>query len=56
VKLIPLGMLRHRVEELPREKRIIPFCKISLRGCEAQTILSGVGFKNVQFVDGEIEA
>ena len=56
VKLIPLGMLRRRLEELPKDKKIIPFCKISLRGYEAQTILTGAGFKDVQFMDGGIEA
>jgi NADPH-dependent 2,4-dienoyl-CoA reductase/sulfur reductase-like enzyme/rhodanese-related sulfurtransferase len=56
VKLIPLGMLRNRLGELPKEKRIIPFCKISLRGYEAQTLLAGSGFNDVQFMDGGIEA
>jgi NADPH-dependent 2,4-dienoyl-CoA reductase/sulfur reductase-like enzyme/rhodanese-related sulfurtransferase len=56
VKLIPLGMLRRRLEELPKDKIIVPFCKISLRGYEAQTLLNGAGFKNVQFMDGGIEA
>jgi NADPH-dependent 2,4-dienoyl-CoA reductase/sulfur reductase-like enzyme/rhodanese-related sulfurtransferase len=56
VKLIPLGMLRRRLEELPKNKKIIPFCKISLRGYEAQTLLMGAGFKDVQFMDGGIEA
>ena len=58
VKLIPLGMLRNRgiQGELPKEKRIIPFCKVSLRGYEAQTLLAGSGFNDVQFMDGGIEA
>jgi pyruvate/2-oxoglutarate dehydrogenase complex dihydrolipoamide dehydrogenase (E3) component/rhodanese-related sulfurtransferase len=56
LKLIPLGMLRRRIKELPKDKEIITFCKISLRGYEAQTILEGAGFKNVKFMDGGIEA
>ncbi len=56
VKLIPLGMLRRRLNELPRDKEIITFCKISLRGYEAQTILEGAGFTNVKFMDGGIVA
>jgi len=56
VKLLPLGMLRRRLEELPRDKEIIAFCKISLRGYEAQTILEGEGFTDVKFMDGGIEA
>lgn len=53
---IPLGQLRKRVDELPRDKEIIAFCKISLRGYEAQTILNGAGFKNVKFLDGGLVA
>jgi rhodanese-related sulfurtransferase len=56
IKLIPLGMLRRRLAELPKDKKIVPFCKISLRGYEAQTLLTGAGFKDVQFMDGGIEA
>ena len=56
VKLIPLGKLRKQMDELPKDKKIVTFCKISLRGYEAQTILDGAGFKDVQFMDGGIEA
>jgi len=56
VKLIPLGMLRQRLHELPGDKEIIAFCKISLRGYEAQTILDGAGYKDVKFMDGGIDA
>jgi len=54
IKLIPLGKLRERLEELPRDKEIIVFCKISLRGYEAQLILEGAGFKDVKFMDGGV--
>jgi len=56
VRLIPLGMLRSRLNELPKDKEIIAFCKISLRGYEAQRILEGAGFTNVKFMDGGILA
>jgi len=56
VKLIPLGTLRQRLDELPRDKEIVTFCKFSLRGYEAQTILDGEGYKNVKFMDGGTEA
>ncbi len=56
VKLIPLGQLRFRLAELPRDKEIIAFCKISLRGYEAYRILVGAGFENVSFMDGGIVA
>ncbi|MBJ6750034.1 FAD-dependent oxidoreductase [Geomonas anaerohicana] len=55
-KLIPLGTLRERMEELPKEKEIITFCKVSLRGYEAQKILDAAGFADVKFMDGGIMA
>ncbi|MBD3181705.1 pyridine nucleotide-disulfide oxidoreductase [Candidatus Poribacteria bacterium] len=54
VKHIPLGKLRERIDELPRDKEIIAYCAISLRGYEAQRILDGYGFKDVKFMDGGI--
>ncbi|QWV99573.1 FAD-dependent oxidoreductase [Geomonas nitrogeniifigens] len=55
-KLIPLGALRERLEELPKEKEIVVFCKVSLRGYEAQKILDAAGFADVKFMDGGIMA
>jgi rhodanese-related sulfurtransferase len=51
---IPLGALREKVGELPRDKRIVPFCKLSLRGYEAERILSGAGLSDVRFLDGGV--
>jgi NADPH-dependent 2,4-dienoyl-CoA reductase/sulfur reductase-like enzyme/rhodanese-related sulfurtransferase len=56
VKLVPLGKLRASLDELPRDVEIIPFCKISLRGYEAQRILQGAGFEGVRFMDGGVVA
>ena len=56
VRVIPLGHLRQRLEELPKDKEIITFCKISLRGYEAQRILDGQGYQDVKFMDGGIDA
>ncbi|NLC70690.1 MAG: FAD-dependent oxidoreductase [Desulfuromonadaceae bacterium] len=53
-QLIPLGALRGRLNELPRDKEIIPFCKISLRGFEAAMILKAAGFSNVRYMEGGI--
>ena len=53
---IPLGQLRKRVSELPRDKEIICFCKVSQRGYEAQRILDGLGVPNVKFLDGGLVA
>jgi len=55
-RLIPLGALRGRLNELPRDKEIIPFCKISLRGFEAALILKSAGFTNVRYMEGGIAA
>jgi len=56
VKLIPLGKLRSSLDQLPKDKEIITFCKISLRGYEAQRILEGAGFEHVRFMDGGVIA
>ncbi|MFA7404560.1 MAG: FAD-dependent oxidoreductase [Pelobacteraceae bacterium] len=55
-KLIPLGMLREKLDELPRDKEIIAFCKVSLRGYEAHKILEAAGFAHTKYMDGGILA
>ncbi len=52
--LIPLGALRGRLDELPKDKQIVAFCKISLRGYEAGLILKAAGFEKVRVTDGGI--
>ena len=52
--LIPLGTLRQRLGELPRDKEIVTFCKISLRGYEAARILTAAGFQQVKVMDGGV--
>ena len=56
--LIPLGALRKRLQELPEDKNreIICYCKISLRGYEAALALEGNGWKNVKVMEGGIMA
>jgi len=51
-KLIPLTELRRRLGELPRDKEIVTFCRTSIRAYQAQRILDGAGFKDVEFLDG----
>jgi NADPH-dependent 2,4-dienoyl-CoA reductase/sulfur reductase-like enzyme/rhodanese-related sulfurtransferase len=53
---IPLDELRMRFDELPRDKPILTYCKVSMRGYEAQRILNAEGFDNVQFIEGGIAA
>jgi rhodanese-related sulfurtransferase len=52
--LIPLGALRARLGELPKDKEIVTFCKVSLRGYEAAKILQGAGFPRVRVMDGGV--
>ena len=57
-KLIPLGQLRKRMDEMPEDKNaeIITWCKISLRGYEAALILQANGYANVKVLEGGIMA
>lgn len=52
--LIPLGALRKRLAEIPRDKEVITYCAISLRGYEASLILRAAGFKDVKVLDGGV--
>ncbi len=58
VVYIPLGKLREKADELPKDKEIVATCKISLRGYEAVRILAGKGFERekLAFLDGGIMA
>ena len=51
---IPLGALREKAETLPKDKDILAFCKVSMRGYEAQRILNALGFDRVCFIEGGI--
>ncbi|MBP8129060.1 MAG: FAD-dependent oxidoreductase [Candidatus Hydrogenedentes bacterium] len=53
---IPLGALRARHGELSKDKEIVTFCKVSLRGYEAALILKAAGFQRVRVLDGGIAA
>ncbi|MTW20909.1 FAD-dependent oxidoreductase [Allochromatium palmeri] len=56
--LIPLGALRGRLNELPEDKdrEIILYCKISLRGYEGAAILQAHGWRNVKVLEGGVMA
>ena len=51
---IPLGALRGRMAELPRDKELIVFSRVSLSAYEASIILKANGFENVSVMDGGI--
>jgi NADPH-dependent 2,4-dienoyl-CoA reductase/sulfur reductase-like enzyme/rhodanese-related sulfurtransferase len=53
---IPLGQVRERMAEIPKDQDILVFCKISLRGYEAQLILNAAGYNRVWFIEGGHEA
>jgi NADPH-dependent 2,4-dienoyl-CoA reductase/sulfur reductase-like enzyme/rhodanese-related sulfurtransferase len=56
--LIPLGQLRKRLTELPEDKSatILSFCKVSMRGYEAQRILQKAGYTDVRVMEGGLVA
>jgi len=49
---IPLGALRGRLKDIPRDRPVVCFCKISLRGYEAALILQAAGYADVRVLDG----
>lgn len=51
---IPLGALRRRSGELPRDRPVVLLCKIGLRGYEGQRALEGLGLDNVTFLEGGV--
>jgi len=55
-KWIPLGELRQRLKELPRDREIVVYCRTSVRAYEAQRILSSAGFRDVKFLEGSLAA
>jgi NADPH-dependent 2,4-dienoyl-CoA reductase/sulfur reductase-like enzyme/rhodanese-related sulfurtransferase len=54
--LVPLGAVRTRAAEIPRDRRVVAYCKTSLRAWEASCMLAGLGYENVEILDGGILA
>ncbi len=56
--LIPLGQLKQRLAELPDDpaQEIVVYCKISMRGYEAQRVLEAKGYSKVTVLEGGIMA
>lgn len=52
---IPLDELRKRMNELPKDKAIITFCAVGLRGYLAYRILVQHGFTNVKNLSGGLK-
>jgi NADPH-dependent 2,4-dienoyl-CoA reductase/sulfur reductase-like enzyme/rhodanese-related sulfurtransferase len=53
---IPLGSLRGRLNELPRDETIVVVCSIGLRSYEASLILKANGFEDVWVLDGGLQS
>ncbi len=49
---IPLDDIRDRLEEIPKDKRIVVFCGVGLRGYVASRILMQHGFSRVENLNG----
>lgn len=50
--LIPLNSLRDRLDEIPRDKKLVIYCQVGLRGYLATRILAQNGFKNIHNLTG----
>jgi NADPH-dependent 2,4-dienoyl-CoA reductase/sulfur reductase-like enzyme/rhodanese-related sulfurtransferase len=54
--LVPLGALRAKASDLPKDKPIVAYCKSSLRAYEAACYLRSQGLDNVRVMQGGIMA
>jgi NADPH-dependent 2,4-dienoyl-CoA reductase/sulfur reductase-like enzyme/rhodanese-related sulfurtransferase len=54
--LVPLGALAGRAAEVPRDRPVVAYCKTSLRAYEAARILAGLGYDNVEVLEGGVMA
>src|ERR1700674_16685 len=55
-KLIPLGELESRLDEIPRERMIVLQCHSGMRSERGAQLLQQAGFENVYNLEGGIEA
>ena len=55
-RLIPLGSLAGRLDELPREEEIVLVCATGVQSYEAALILQEYGFNRVRALDGGLAA
>ncbi|MFN7964986.1 MAG: molybdopterin-synthase adenylyltransferase MoeB [Acidobacteriota bacterium] len=54
--LIPIGDLPERLEELPRDREIVVYCKVGARSDWAANFLRARGFSNIRNLEGGIMA
>lgn len=55
-RLLPLGEIKHRSEELDADQNIICICLSGKRSAQAAKELEALGFSNVQWLEGGIAA
>jgi rhodanese-related sulfurtransferase len=53
---IPLGALRSRAAEVPRDSRVVLYCQSSLRAWEATRALAGLGYDKLELLEGGVTA
>ena len=49
---IPLGQLRQRMSELPKDRLIVTYCAVGVRSYNAARILEQNGFSDVKVLEG----
>jgi sulfur-carrier protein adenylyltransferase/sulfurtransferase len=54
--LIPLGQLRERLHELPRDREIILHCKMGGRSAKALAFLQSQGYDRIRHLEGGMDA
>lgn len=52
---IPMGQLRGRLKDLPKDKLLVIICELGTRGYEAYRVLEGAGFTNIKYLEGGVE-
>jgi len=50
--MIPLGVLRKRLDKIPKDKEVIVYCEVAVRGYEAGLILKAAGYTKVKVLCG----
>jgi len=55
-RLLPLGQLPGRMDELDKAEEIVVYCHVGVRSTQAVSLLRRAGFSNVRNLQGGIDA